>query len=137
MDAIIQVPPLPQATQLRGQNPSIVRLEVQECRLSRLHAHRERPMSSIGHVVNVSKICQNGVDAECDRQRIRTSQNQINNVSYLSLKVVRVIVSVLGVHWLLFQAFAHVAGILLAVAGYRDSRAGSNNSKSLCLWFCS
>lgn len=35
----------------------------------------------------------------------------------------RVVVGVLGVHWLLFQTFAHVAGILLAVAGYRYSRA--------------
>lgn len=93
-------------------------------------------MSSIGHVVCVSEICQNDADTrKCVRQKIRTSENQITKVSYLSLKVVRVIVSVLGVHWLLFQTFAHVAGILLAVAGYRDSRVGSNNSKSLRLWF--
>lgn len=97
---------------------------------------REWPMSNINHVVCVSVTCQNCADARKHvRQTISTSQNQITKVPYLSLKVVRVIVSVLGVHWLLFQAFAHVAGILLTVAGYRDSRVGSNNSKSLRLWF--
>ncbi len=116
------------------------RVCVQECtHVFLINGHsctsRERPMSNIGYVVCVSKICQNCADArKHERQTISTSQNQITKVPYLSLKVVRVIVSVLGVHWLLFQAFAHVAGILLAVAGYRGSGVGSNNSKSLRLW---
>lgn len=43
-------------------------------------------------------------------------------VPYLGLEIVGVVVGVLGVHWLLVQAFAHVAGVLLAGAG--NSLAG-------------
>lgn len=46
------------------------------------------------------------------------AQKPESGALYLSLEIVRVVVGVLGVHWLLFQAFAHVAGIPLAVAGY-------------------
>lgn len=142
MDAIIQAPP--QATQLRGQNLGItsLRARVYACVLDKralLHlqraAHVKYRLCGLC-VRNLSELC--GCKEACEaenNQKISTSQNQITKVPYLSLKVVRVIVSVLGVHWLLFQAFAHVAGILLAVAGYRDSRVGSNNSKSLRLWF--
>lgn len=38
-------------------------------------------------------------------------------VPYLGLEIMRVVVSVLRVHWLLFQAFAHVAGIFISDAG--------------------
>lgn len=139
MDAIIQVPP-PQATELRGQNLWIASLcaRVCACMLDKwalLHLQRAAHVKyrSCGLCVRNLSECYGRM--KCVKQKIRTSQNQITKVPYLSLKVVRVIVSVLGVHWLLFQTFAHVAGILLAVSGYRDSRVGSNNSKSLRLWF--
>lgn len=36
---------------------------------------------------------------------------------YLGLEIVRIVVSVLGVHLWLIQAFAHVAGIFISEAG--------------------
>lgn len=55
---------------------------------------------------------------ETRTERTDRTQELGSRALYLSLEIVRVVVSVLGVHWLLFQAFAHVAGISLAVAGY-------------------
>lgn len=45
-------------------------------------------------------------------------------LSYLGLEIMRIVVSVLRVHWLLFQAFAHVAGIVISDA--ENSLTGSN-----------
>lgn len=64
-----------------------------------------------------------GTRVETDRDRDREQRQGVilsegGGVRrlYLSLEIMRVVVGVLRVHWLLFQAFAHVAGIPLAVA---------------------
>lgn len=45
-------------------------------------------------------------------------------IGLLGLEIMRIVVSVLRVHWLLFQAFAHVAGIVISDA--ENSLTGSN-----------